>query len=205
MYNQTMNDASMTGAAIAVDANELDTTAPLAKRLGQTVHESVLDRRLRGIRSEFPSPSATTIEAWLLDVANARGACIVQRDGAPGREFAAPPREVLRDEDLVTAICMLQRRDHPQMLRAAAQLVSRGTLDLTRLLASARRERAGVVLGELARQALRVAPEHAAWRALADAFPRTRPLCSPVIHWQRLAWPVMSSRGYNAQRWELVQ
>jgi hypothetical protein len=200
-----MNDASMAGSANTVHANARDTTPPLAKRLGQTVHESVLDRRLRGLQGEYPSPSAPTLEAWLLDVANARGACIVRRDRAPDRVFAAPPREVLRDEDLVTAICMVQRRDHPQMLRAAAQLVSRGTLDMKRLLASARRERAGIVLGELARQALRVDPGHAAWRAVAEAFPRTHPLRSPVIHWQRLAWPIMSSRGYNAQRWELVQ
>lgn len=32
-----------------------------------------------------------------------------------------------------------------------------------------------------------------------------RLLRSPVIHWQRLAWPVMSARGYNAERWELVK
>lgn len=108
----------MTGAASAVHADVCDTTAPLAKRLGQTVHESVLDRRLRVIRSEYPSPSAVTIEAWLLDLANTRGACIVQRDRAPGQVFAAPPREVLRDEDLVTAICMLQRRDHPPLCAA---------------------------------------------------------------------------------------
>ncbi len=195
----------MTGAAPAVHSDECDTTAPLAKRLGQTVHESVLDRRLCGIRREYPSPTAVTIEAWLLDLANARGARIVQRDCTPGQAFAAPPREVLSDEELVTAMCMLQRRDHPQMLRAAAQLVSRGTLDIAGLVAAARRERAGTVLGELARQALRVDPGHAAWRILADAFPRARPLRAPVIHWQRLAWPIMSSRGYNAQRWELVR
>lgn len=67
---------------------------------------------------EIQSPSAVTIEAWLLDLANTRGACIVQRDRAPGQVFAAPPREVLRDEDLVTAICMLQRRDHPPLCAA---------------------------------------------------------------------------------------
>ncbi len=191
--------------AKTVDTYNRDATAPLAQRLGMTVHESVLDRRLQDIRGKYPSPSAPTIEAWLLDVANARKACIVQRDCASDRKFIAPPRKVLSDEDLVTAICMVQRRDHPQMLRAAAQLISRGTLDIKRLLASARRERAGIVLGELARQALHVDSEHVAWRALAEAFPRTRPLRSPVIHWQRLAWPIMSNRGYNAQRWELVK
>ena len=105
-----MSEASIIRAANAVHANMRDTTASLAKHLGQTVHESVLDRRLQGIQSEFPSPSAPTLEAWLT-----------------------------------------------------------------------------------------------AWRALADAFPRRRPLRSPVLHWQRLAWPVMSSRGYNAQSWKLVQ
>ncbi len=28
---------------------------------------------------------------------------------------------------------------------------------------------------------------------------------SVLDHWQRLAWPVMTTRGYNAERWELVR
>jgi len=198
-------DSSVSNVAKNASRCDPGSSRPLAQRLGLTVHQSVLDRRLRAIERAFPSPTAKTMEEWLLDIANARDVRVVQRDNAPGDSFAPPDRETLSDEDLVVSICMLQRLDHPQMLRAAGQFISRGRLDVCRLIHAARRERAGVVLGEMARQALRVAPEHAVWQALAAAFPPSHALRSPVIHWQRLAWPTMHARGPNAARWELVR
>lgn len=140
-----------------------------------------------------------------MDVAHARGARVVRRM-ADGREgFAPPPPDVFANEELVVAICALQRADQPQRLRLAAQLISREGVNVKRLLLLARRERAEVVLGELAHQALKVEPGHDAWRQIAAAFSARGSLRSPIAHWQRLAWPVMGCRRANAQRWDLVR
>jgi hypothetical protein len=48
----------------------------------------------------------------------------------------------------VVAICELFRKDQPQRLRLAAQLVSRSAVNVDRLILLARRERTDVVLGE---------------------------------------------------------
>lgn len=140
-----------------------------------------------------------------MEVAHARGARVVRRMEGVSTGFTAPAPDVFPNEELVVAICELQRVDQPQLLRLAAQLVSRGAVNVERLLLLARRERADVVLGELARQALNVEPGHATWLRIVEAFPSRRPLRSPVVHWQRLAWPVMEKRRVNAQRWELVR
>lgn len=177
----------------------------LADRLGLPVHQSLLERRLRRLMRVYPSGQPHRPEEWLMDVAHARGARVVRRMEGVTEGFAAPPLDVFANEDLVVAICELQRADQPQLLRLAAQLVSRGAVNVKRLLLLARRERADVVLGELARQALKVEPEHDVWRRIADAFPSRHPVRSPVVHWQRLAWPVMGNRRVNAQQWELVR
>ncbi len=178
----------------------------LAERLGMTIHQSVLDRRIKGLMREYPLSSKNfTIEDWLSEVAFVRGARVVQRPEGNDSTFCAPPPGRLSNEELVVSICQLQRLDRPQILRLAAQLVSRGAVDVANLLALARRERADIVVGELARQALKVDPAHAVWRMLAEAFPCRRPLRSPLLHWQRLAWPVMGRGGFNAERWELVK
>jgi hypothetical protein len=148
---------------------------------------------------------ASCLEDWLVDVAHARGAKVVHRTEKPRADFHPPTADELSNEDLVVTICMLQREDRPQLLRLAAQLVSRGAVRTRKLVMATRRERADPVIGEMARQALRVDPSHSVWRALADAFPERRKPRSPVIHWQRLAWPVMPERGANAERWELVK
>lgn len=177
----------------------------LADRLGLTVHQSVLERRLRRLMRAYPSSQSQTPENWLMDVAHARGARVVCRMEGGIEGFTAPTPDVFANEDLVVAICELQRADQPQLLRLAAQLVSRGAVNVKRLLLLARRERADIVLGELARQALQVEPGHDVWLRIADAFTSWRSLRSPVVHWQRLAWPVMGHRRVNALRWELVR
>lgn len=178
----------------------------LADRLGLTVHQSVLERRLRRFMQAYPSNRSASFEDWLMDVAHARGAQVVRRGDQEPVDFTPPTPDVFPNEELVVAICQLQRKDQPQRLRLAAQLVSRGAVNIRRLLLLARRERADVVLGELARQALKVEPGHSVWKQIADTFPPRRALRSPVAHWQRLAWPVMATgRRMNAQRWELVR
>jgi len=178
----------------------------LADRLGLTVHQSVLERRLRRLMREYPSSLSSSTDNWLMDVAHARGARVVCRMDVDDANFMAPSPDIIPNEELVVAICALCRDDQPQRLRLAAQLVSRGTVNVERLLLLARRERADVVLGELARQALKVEPGHNVWGRIAAAFPSQRLLRSPVAHWQRLAWPVMAEgRRVNAQRWELVR
>ena len=177
----------------------------LADRLGFTVHQSVLERRLQRLMRAYPSSQSQSPENWLMDVAHARGARVVWRMEGGSEGFTPPPPDLFANEDLVVAICELQRADQPQLLRLAAQLVSRRAVNVKRLLLLARRERADVVLGELAHQALKVEPGHDVWRRIADAFSSRRSLRSPIAHWQRLAWPVMGSRRVNAQRWELVR
>lgn len=142
-----------------------------------------------------------------MDVAHARGARVVHRGGDQGPvDFIPPTPSVFPNEELVVSICQLQRKDQPQRLRLAAQLVSRGSVNIRRLLLLARRERTDVVLGEMARQALKVEPEHNVWQQIAEAFTPRHILRSPVVHWQRLAWPVVTTgRRMNAQRWELVR
>ncbi len=155
---------------------------------------------------EYPPGLPSSLEDWLADVAHARGARVVCRTDGARTEFQPPPPDVFPNEELVVAICQLQRTDQPQRLRLAAQLVSRGAVDVARLLLLARRERADVVLGELACQALKVEPAHDVWRRIADAFSTRWPLRSPIAHWQRLAWPITTEgRRVNARRWELVR
>lgn len=181
-----------------------DREPALAVRLGVTVHVSPLRIRLAGLSKRYPSPDSACLEDWLLDVANRRGARIVTRAHAPGFVFVPPPADKLSNEDLVVAICQAQGADRPQLLRLAAQLVSRGQLDVTALRRAAVRERAGAVLGALAREALKVDPAHEHWGSLAAAFAREPPLRDTILPWSRLAEPVMANGRCNAEAWRLV-
>lgn len=176
----------------------------LAQRLGTTVHVSPLCMKLKRLRREYPSPSAASREDWLVDVANERGARIVCREERPSDASINVPRTELNDEELVVGICLLQNADRPQMLRLAAQLISRQALNLQQLCHCAERERVGIVLAELARQALKVDAEHAAWRAIAERFARARPPRDTLLHWTRLSEPVMKNGRCNAREWRLV-
>lgn len=146
------------------------------------------------------------MEDWLLAVANARGARVVVRAVAQDAEvaFEAPPREVFSDEELVTGILLLCRRDVPQLLRPAAQLVSRGHLDIPRLLHQGRKERTCRSLKMLALQALHVDPDHAAWREVLEGVQEWPEYSQPLIHWTRLAEPRMRRNAPGAEAWVLV-
>jgi hypothetical protein len=182
----------------------METRSTLARRLGKTQHTSPLRFRLESLRQAYPVGHASCLEDWLVATANARHARVVTpaRDSNP--ETTPPPYRVLNDEDLVVAMCQLNCLDRPQMLRLAAQMVSRGKLDLRRLRRVAIRERAEPVLAELSRQALKVAPDHMAWRLIHDLFHDQRALREPLLHWTRLAEPVMEKGKPNAAAWRLV-
>lgn len=190
--------------SIPVSAHACDPRRPLSARLGVSVHVSPLRMRLRRLMTEHPSPGAEGPEDWLFDVANARGVRSVTRGDAAPVGFPGPDTAALSNEDLVTALCQPQNLDRPQMLRAAAELVTRGGVHAAGLALAARRERADRVLAELARQALRVEPDHAVWRALARGLGGARPLRSPLLHWTRLAFPVPDARGVCGGAWRLV-
>lgn len=176
----------------------------LADRLGMTVHISPLRYRLERLRLEFPSATAKHLEDWLVDVANARGARVVMRPVSPPDGFRPPPESRLRNEDLVVGICQLQCLDRPQMLRLAGQLISRRAVEPARLCLLATRERVGSVLAALAREALRVEPGHELWRALLHEFQNEPVPRDVLLHWTRLAEPVMRSGAPNAQAWKLA-
>jgi hypothetical protein len=177
----------------------------LANRLGMTVHVSPLRIRLGMLAKRYPSPDALCLEDWLLDVANRRGARIVIREHADDAYcFTPPSRDEFGDEELIVAICQLQGADRPQLLRLAGQLVSRGDIQVDRLIRAAIRERAAPVLKAMAQQALKVTSDHRVWKVLAMAFEGIRPVRDAVVHWTRLAEAVPVNGRCNASMWRLV-
>ena len=168
-----------------------------------TTHVSPLRFKLQRLFREFPSEGSECVEDWLVDVANARRARIVTR-GDGNETFVAPSLELLSNEELVAGICQLQCLDRPQMLRLACQLISRHSIRGNELRLLAKRERIETVLGQLARQALRVEPNHDLWRFLAESFPCPAKVRSPILHWTRLATPVMERGRCNASSWKLA-
>jgi hypothetical protein len=176
----------------------------LARRLGKTVHVSPLRFKLQRLAAQFPVEHAECLEDWLIDLANARGARIVIR-GIDGHNNAIlPDEQLVTNEELVVGICQLQNLDRPHILRLAAQLISRNVVQFGRLKRLAEQERIGPILAELAKQALRVEPTHSLWRKLYDAFHHEKPLKEPLLHWTRIAEPVMQYGRCNAERWQLV-
>ena len=181
-----------------------ETRGTLARRLGLTEHLSPLRFKLARLWRAWPCEGCSCIEDWLVAIANARGARVVVLPHADSACMTLPGTEILSTEELVVALCQPNGLDRPQVLRLAAQFVSRGSLRLAPLRLIAVRERAGVVLAELSRQALRVEPLHAVWLSVQAAFADQPPLREPLLHWTRLAEPVMVRGRCNAERWELV-
>ena len=181
-----------------------DTESTLAERLGQTVHVSPLRFKLDRLRLAYPLSPCGCIEDWLVAVANARGARVVVLPQGLPESFLPPDTAALSNAELVVGICQGQCRDRPQMLRLAAQLISREVVDLDQLIYIARLERVEPMLAELSRQARRVAPDHEMWREIHARFERQRNLREPLLHWTRLAEPVMRKGRCNAESWRLV-
>ncbi len=147
--------------------------------------------------------SAEVLEDWLVDVANARGARIVSRSEAP--VALDPPSEAeLPNEELVVGLMLPQNRDRPQILRLAAQLISRSAVAFGDLARLAEMERVEFILAELARQVAKVDPAHPLWSRIGRKFqvPETPGLA--LLHYTRLAQPVMKDGRMNVEKWVLV-
>ena len=143
------------------------------------------------------------LEDWLVDLANSRGARIVTRE--PSENFVNRlDLNQLTNEELVVGLLLPQNRDRPQMLRLAAQLISRKAVAFRELVWLATCERIEFVLAELARQACKVEPRHSLWRRILRKFESERSPVSPLAHYTRLAQPVMRNGRVNAEKWVLV-
>lgn len=174
----------------------------LAQRLGTTAPASVLLWKLRRLRRAHPVPDAGDLESWLVELSHSRGFHAIQR-----RPVALPfsiSMEDLSNEELVIAQLHPALRDEPQLMRPAAQIISRGAINPSKLLALAERECSSRILANLAAQALKAAPDHSGWQAIADQLRHALPLRENVIHWTRLAEPVMKPRGPHNGEWRLV-
>jgi hypothetical protein len=98
----------------------------------------------------------------------------------------------------VVAICQPHNRDRRQWLRAAAELISEGEVNIRELKRQAKLERVERVLAELARQALKAESENEMWINVLDAFSDSRPLRDTLIHWTRLTTKrAVPSRGFG--------
>jgi hypothetical protein len=175
----------------------------LAQRLGRTAHVSLLRMKLSQLWRAAPG-NTEFVEEWLVEVANARGARIVIRE-EPSASFESPRLNQLTNEELVIGLLLLQNIDSPQIVRLAAQLISRGNLDSKELARLAIQERVEFILAELAREALKVDPNHVSWNRVRRRFEGERPPESPILHYTRLAQPIMEHERYNAKMWVLVK
>ena len=173
----------------------------LAQRLGRTAHISPL--RMKLLRLWKDSPDAPAVfEDWLVDVANARGARVVMRESMK-RSIETYSREITTEE-LVVGLLLPQNLDRPQILRLAAQFISRGSVDFQKLVTLAVQERVGFMLAELARQACQVDARHSLWSRILEEFGSERVPRSSLLHYTRLAEPIMPDGRVSDGRWTLV-
>lgn len=145
-----------------------------------------------------------SIEDWLVALANHRGFRVVFAGNQLINENILPSKNDFTDEELVVALCLLQCSDRPQILRLAAQCISRGDINEDRLFRLIQMERVGPILKELANQALHVDPGHVAWNHIANRLDNERAMRGPIIHWSRLAEPIFAARSAKNIGWKLV-
>jgi len=174
----------------------------MAQRLGITAPASGLLWKLRRLRREHPVEEAQDLESWLVELAHSRGFHVLQRRPIAWPETISVGN--LSNEELAIAFIHPALRDEPQLLRPAAQMISRGAIDLPKLLLLSKRECASRILANLAIQALKAAPSHPGWIAISKELQPAAPLRENVIHWTRLAEPVMKPRGPHNGEWRLV-
>jgi hypothetical protein len=162
-----------------VETIEQLSSPPLARRLGDTVHVSLLLRRACQLSG---SPEARVGE-WLLKCAIGRGASHYERDFLGD----LPPDNVgLSNEELGVALCLVQHPYNSAFIRAAAQLLSSPRTDAARLARLAVMERVEPILFHIAKTAERFAPEAEPWVFLRLHLPPRLP-CPPdaLPHWSR--------------------
>ncbi len=158
--------------------------------------------RLQRVKNALPEWNTISISDWLVAIANGRG--FYAAVPASNLPLASDPgSDVLPNEEIAIGLIHPRLEHRPLAMRLAVQLITRGELDVTRLILLARREASSRILAELARLALRVDAHHPIWRALGQQFSDERPLAAPLIHWSRLAEPI-SSTGRTADGWRLV-
>ena len=173
----------------------------LAARLGMTLHVSPLMMRLCRL-PEFVN-SRMPIEDWLLRVANQRGFAVVVPVTDVEPPVQDPGSSRFSNEMLATTILWAGLRDRPQLLRLAAQIISRGQINVNELLQLGRLERTNRMLLALAESALHVEPDHPVWKHVYEGVSGQKPLADVLLHWSRIAEPVPSSR-LVAGGWRLV-
>lgn len=176
----------------------------LGERLGLTVHQSILRWKVKTLMHDSSGGEDVSEEEWLVALANHRHLNVVFCANRELSKFKMPDEEVFPDEELITALCLLQSRDQPQMLRLAAQRISRGNFSMIRLLRLAEMERIQTVLKTLAATAVKIEAKHPAWNEILTAFSNIKPLKEPLLHWTRLAEPIMTATGVNASSWRLI-
>jgi hypothetical protein len=71
---------------------------------------SALRIRLQALMQRHVSHGATSLEDWLLDVANARGATFVRRVRDDSRPFDPPGEDVVSNENLAVAIRLVAEK-----------------------------------------------------------------------------------------------
>jgi hypothetical protein len=152
---------------------------PLARRLGDTIHVSLLLRRVCQL-SDCPEER---IGEWLLKCAVSRGASHYERDFPSDLPSDSPG---VSNEELAVALCLGQHPYNSAFIRAAAQLLSSPSTDATRLARLAVMERVEPVLLHIAATAERFAPETEPWAFLRRNLPQ-RLACPPdaLPHWSR--------------------
>jgi len=164
---------------IEVDSLPQPKSAPLAKRLGDTVHVSPLLRKLCRI-SGCPEE---LVGEWLLKCAILRGAVHYDREFPAG---IPPDSAIVSDEEIAVGLCLGQHAYNPAYLRAAAQLLSSSGVDEGRLSRLAVMERVEPVLLYIASIAERFAPEARPWSFLRSQLPCRRSVsCEALPHWSR--------------------
>jgi hypothetical protein len=151
----------------------------LAGRLGDVAHVSGLLRRLARI-----SGANDNAADWLLKVAVERGARHYRREF----EASLPPDcPDISDEEIGVALCLGEHPYDLDRLRAAAQLLSSGQVDATRLCRLAVEERCEPVLLHIAGLAGQFAPELQPWTSVRLRLrPRRVPRTDALPHWTRL-------------------
>ena len=140
----------------------------------------------------------------MVGLANDRGFKVVQSPLRTAECPSLPEPDQLSNEELAVGMCQTECLDIPQMLRLPAQIISRKSIDIDMLLLVATRERAERVLAELSRQAIKLDPQHEFWRRINDSFADRQGFSSPILHWTRLAEPVMKDGRCHAGKWRLV-
>jgi hypothetical protein len=155
------------------------TNPPLARRLGDTVHVSLLLHKI-GQMSGCPEDR---VGEWLLKCAVRRGASHYERDFPTD---LPPDHPELGDEEIAVALCLGQHPYSSTFIRAAAQLLSSPTTDPVRLTRLAVMERVEPVLLYIASVAARFAPDAQPWAYLLRHLPqRLLPPPDALPHWSR--------------------